>query len=105
MQSKRIQFYDSMGGDGMFWLQGIFQYLQDEHMDKKKVQLPNKDMWKLIPCQADCPQQENGFDCGVFTCAFADFLSSEKELTFGQSHVTELRQRIALSIIKGNAEF
>ena len=105
MQSKRIQFYDSMGGDGMFWLQGIFQYLQDEHMDKKKVQLPNKDMWKLIPCQADCPQQENGFDCGVFACAFADFLSSEKELTFGQSHVTELRQRIALSIIKGNAEF
>ena len=60
MQTKRIQFYDSMGGDGMCWLQGIFQYLQDEHLDKKKMELPNKDKWKLIPCQDNCPLQEMG---------------------------------------------
>jgi len=104
MQSKRIQFYDSMHGDGMFWLNGIFKYLQDEHLHKKKVPLPNKDEWKLIPCQDSCPMQENGYDCGVFTCAFADFLSSGKEVRFDQSYVTELRNRIALSILKGNTQ-
>lgn len=105
MQSRTIQFYDSLGGDGMIWLKGIFQYIQDEHMDKKKIPLPDKEAWRLIPCQPNCPQQNNGYDCGVFTCAFADYLSVDKELNFGQSHVTELRQRIALSIIKGNAAF
>jgi hypothetical protein len=100
IQLKRIQYYDSMHYDGMFWLEGIFKYLQDEHLDKKNVQLPNKEEWKLIPCQNSCPMQENGYDCGVFTCAFADFLSSGMELRFDQSYVTELRNRIALSILK-----
>ena len=68
------------------------------------MELPNKDKWKLIPCQDNCPLQENGFDCGVFVCAYADFLSIGKPLTFGQSHITMLRQQIALSIIKGNVE-
>jgi sentrin-specific protease 1 len=102
MQARSIQFYDSLGGNGMTWVEGIFQYIQDEHMDKKKFPLPDRDTWRLIPCQANCPQQDNGYDCGVFTCAFADYLSLDKEPNFGQSHVTELRHRIALSIIKGN---
>jgi sentrin-specific protease 1 len=101
MQARSIQFYDSLGGNGMIWLEGIFQYIKDEHMDKKKFPLPERETWRLIPCQANCPQQDNGYDCGVFTCAFADYLSLDKEPNFGQSHVTELRNRIALSIIKG----
>lgn len=60
MQAKKIQFYDSMGGDGKKYLRDLFRYIQDEHMDKKKCPLPNADEWELIPCTRDTPVQRNG---------------------------------------------
>jgi sentrin-specific protease 1 len=60
MKQKRIQFYDSMGGDGMVYLKDIFQYLQDEHREKKGCALPDLDQWTLAPCTKDTPRQLNG---------------------------------------------
>ena len=45
----------------------------------------------------------SGYDCGVFTCMFADFLSKDCPLLFTQHHVDQCRQRIALSIMRGKA--
>lgn len=44
-----------------------------------------------------------GFDCGVFTCMFADFVTKDCEPVFNQTHITQCRQRIALSIMKNCA--
>jgi len=44
-----------------------------------------------------------GFDCGVFTCMFADFVTNDCEPVFNQTHITQCRQRIALSIMKNCA--
>ena len=101
MQEKRIQYYDSFGADGMEYLRAIMQYIKDEHMDKKKSPLPDEADWKLVPCQSDTPHQLNGYDCGVFTCMFADFVSKDCPLVFGQDHITLCRERIALSILIG----
>lgn len=101
MQQNQIQYEDPFHGDGKAWVETFFRYLEDEHMDKKKIPLPNKESWKLITCKSDCPKQENNWDCGVFCCAFADFLSRDQELNFGQSYVTDYRKKIALSIMKG----
>jgi Ulp1 protease family, C-terminal catalytic domain len=61
MQLKRIQFFDSLGADGMEYMEHLFRYLQDEHLDKKKGPLPDADEWKLIPCDpSETPQQLNG---------------------------------------------
>ena len=60
IQEKRIQFYDSMGADGRAYLEHIFRYLQDEHMDKKKCPLPDIDEWLLVECTHDTPRQGNG---------------------------------------------
>lgn len=60
MKQKRIQFYDSMGGDGMLYLKDIFQYLKDEHREKKGSDLPDADQWTLVPCTRDTPRQLNG---------------------------------------------
>ena len=103
MLEKRIQFYDSMGGPGLSYLQDILRYLQDEHQDKKKCPMPDVDEWELATCTSDTPRQCNCFDCGVFTCMFCDFLSRDCPLVFGQDHVTQCRQRIALSILNGQA--
>ena len=102
---KRIQFYDSLGSQGKYYLQGLLQYLEDEHQDKKKTSLDTSG-WELVVCDSSTtPQQKNGFDCGVFTCMFADFLSRDLPLTFTQADVTKCRERIALSIINGSALF
>jgi len=104
MQEKRIQFYDSFGSDGMDYIECIFQYIQDEHQSKKSSPLPGQGDWSLVPCDDKTPHQLNGFDCGVFTCMFIDFLSRDCPLdVLGQDIVTECRERIALSILKGNA--
>ena len=60
MSEKRIQMYDSMGTDGMNYVESIFQYIQDEHKAKKGSPLPDADKWKLVPCQDDTPRQRNG---------------------------------------------
>ena len=103
MQEKRIQVYDSMHGPGDEQLRGLMQYVKDEWKAKKGGELPDADEWNLVTCEPDTPSQHNGFDCGVFTCMFADFLSMDRPLAFSQEHITQCRERIALSIMKGVA--
>lgn len=66
MQQKRIQFYDSFGDSGRDWMEHVFQYIKDEHMDKKKSPLPDEDEWQLIPCVRGTPRQLNGTCVLVF---------------------------------------
>ena len=40
-----------------------------------------------------------GHNCGVFTCIYADFLASNRPLTFFQMHIDRCRNLIALSMI------
>ena len=98
-----MPFCPEQGGDGMHYLENIKRYIEDEHMDKKKTPLSCSDEWNLVPCQMNTPRQKNGYDCGVFTCMFADFLSKDCPLVFGQDHVNQCRNRIALSILEGRA--
>jgi sentrin-specific protease 1 len=63
VQEKRIQIYDSFGSEGRRYLDALFQYLQDEHQDKKKKPLPNIDEWKLVGTVRETPRQKNGMYC------------------------------------------
>ena len=103
MEKKRIEIFDSMGGSGRVYLDALFQYIKDEHQAKKGSPLPDEDQWELVPTQRDTPRQRNGFDCGVFTCMFADFVSKDCPLIFNQDHINQCRHRIALSILNGKA--
>lgn len=102
MQHRKIQYFDSMGGDGRYYLNAILQYLKDEWASKHDgEELPFSSLWELVSTNSDVPQQKNTYDCGVFTCMFADFLSLDYPLLFTQEHIDRVRQRIALSILKG----
>ena len=47
----------------------------------------------------DLPQQENGYDCGVFTCQFLKALSRGQErFAFTQRNMPYLRKRMILEI-------
>jgi len=102
VEEKRIQYYDSMGGTDWNKLEGLLQYLKDEWKAKKGGEM-NADEWELVGCSKDTPRQMNGFDCGVFTCMFCDFISKDCPLVFNQSHIDQCRERIALSIMKNCA--
>lgn len=108
MEEQRIQFYDSMGGNGMHYLRDLLRYLQDEHHAKKKGSgtppLPTADTWTLVPCTRDTPRQLNGYDCGVFACMFADFIAKDCPLVaLDQGHISQCRERIALAVLQGHA--
>lgn len=49
--------------------------------------------------QTELSNNITGYDCGIFTCMFVDFLSMGLELTFGPQHMETLRKRIALTIL------
>ena len=52
----------------------------------------------LTPSQ-DTPQQENGYDCGVFTCQFLESLSrGEESFAFTQANMPYLRRKMVWEI-------
>ena len=95
------------------------RYLDEEHRHKKKkpfdftgwvnwvdkVRVPFG-RWALIssPQPQTTPAQENGYDCGVFTCQFLQALSRGEEDDFGftQVDMPYLRRRMIWEI--GNAK-
>ena len=91
-----------MAGLGQKYLDALFRYLQDEHLDKKKTPLPDIDQWTLQNCiRRETPQQDNGYDCGMFVIVFADFLSENLPLSFGQQHIYSFRNKVCASIMAG----
>jgi Ulp1 family protease len=49
--------------------------------------------WTFI--DAVCPAQENARDCGVFLCAFSEYLLRDAQFNFTQDHMMSFRQLIA----------
>ncbi|MPC27623.1 Sentrin-specific protease 1 [Portunus trituberculatus] len=98
-RKRCISYYDSMLGDNPECLKLILEYLEAEHLDKKKT--PYKTAaWKL-ECPKNIPEQMNGSDCGVFSCTFAEFKSRLSPLDFTQEDMPYFRQRMVYEIIKG----
>ena len=58
MESKKIQYFDSMGETDTSKLEGLLQYLKDEHKAKKGTELDVSE-WKLVKCTMDTPRQRN----------------------------------------------
>lgn len=94
---KTVTYYDSLKGKNFKCLDTIFYYLKEEYKNKK-----NEDFdcsgWRLMHAD-DCPQQRNGFDCGVFTCINAEYLARDAVLDFTQDDMPILRHRLCYEIL------
>ncbi|KAF9821845.1 hypothetical protein IEO21_00275 [Rhodonia placenta] len=96
-RQKRIESYDSMGivRPNVFRL--FRAYLDAEHKNKKKKPFDFTG-WQDYVLE-DVPLQENGYDCGVFTCQFLEALSrGEEPFRFQQAHMPYLRRRMVWEI-------
>lgn len=101
-REKRIESYDSMNVPRKLVFHKLRQYLDLEHRNKKGKPFDFTDWIDYDP--EDTPQQENGYDCGVFTCQFLESLSRGEEcFNFSQRDMTYLRRRMIWEI--AHAEF
>ncbi|GMH48571.1 hypothetical protein TrRE_jg13517, partial [Triparma retinervis] len=86
------------------FLKATLRYFKDEWEAKRKPgKFPEKE-WTLMETPDDYPQQRNGFDCGVFTCAGADFISAGKKPEFTTEDAAKMRKIITFEILKRQEE-
>ena len=103
MKAKSIQVFDSLGGNHESGVLAIYQYLQDEHRNKFNEAMKDEREWKLYAENPLASAQKNGYDCGVFVCMYADYISNGWPLVFNQTHIKLCRERIALGILQNCA--
>uniref|UniRef100_T1JRP2 Ubiquitin-like protease family profile domain-containing protein n=2 Tax=Tetranychus urticae TaxID=32264 RepID=T1JRP2_TETUR len=96
MRDSTIKYYDSMAGNNRECLQFLLKYLEDELKDKKQ-QVLDASKWTCTIVKG-IPQQENGSDCGVFTCKYAERLSLDKPFDFSQKNIPYIRQKMIYEI-------
>lgn len=93
-----VFYYDSMAGHNMPALSAILNYLKEEHLKRKGMELDLTNFAKeIVP---DCPQQENGADCGIFACKVAEFISRDVPVNFSQDDMPYYRKRMVWEIVK-----
>ena len=118
-----------MGGDNFECLSTLKQYLQQEYLAKKGGYFDGCCFKTLFPGQKlddnnlelnlvkkafynektstnhsysivkNLPQQQNGSDCGVFACEFAERLAREDTLHFNPNTMPKIRQRMTEEIL------
>jgi Ulp1 family protease len=97
---RTITYHDSSPGDGMKYLESIQRYVFDEYKQTHKQDYPKKNEWILVPGSSKTsPKQDNGFDCGIFTCANADCLMRGQDLDYTKHQLTGFRKHIVLALI------
>ncbi|XP_004296843.1 PREDICTED: ubiquitin-like-specific protease ESD4 [Fragaria vesca subsp. vesca] len=99
---QKFQYLDSLRGRDTKVMQLLAKYYVDEVKDKSGKDI-DVSSWKF-ECIEDLPEQENGFDCGVFMIKYADFYSRGLDLCFHQKHMPYFRLRTAKEVLQLRAD-
>lgn len=78
IKDQCICYFDSLSSSGSSkkFIALIRDYLIKEKHDKLSPSLNNVTAWNEYIPYKNIPKQENGYDCGVFTCQYATCISS-----------------------------
>ncbi|XP_034130786.1 sentrin-specific protease-like [Drosophila guanche] len=99
LREKTIKSYDSIDNGNDELLHALANYLDQESKDKFKV--PYDTSQFVIENVKDMPKQGNYYDCGVFTCMAAEYVTRCQPLTFQQKDMPNLRYKMILEIANG----
>ncbi|CUM53770.1 uncharacterized protein AC631_00263 [Debaryomyces fabryi] len=96
-KEKRFQYFDSLSSNGnQQALQIIKNYMiQEGKKHNSSIDFEKYSIMKNMPS----PQQQNGFDCGVFACICAKYVAQWRDLTYRQKDMKLIRRRMAYEII------
>lgn len=95
IKEKSIKYYDSIGGQNDALMTKLAEYLQFEHLQKKKVAL---DTCWVMENVRNIPQQKNRHDCGVFICMYAEYVTRNRPIAFEQQHMQYFRMKMVYEI-------
>lgn len=97
-----FQYFDSLFGTGGDILDNLQSYMIEETKRLYGESMNGIDYSKYeVNPEMPCPTQQNGFDCGVFTCTMAEYLSRNMPLLFSQEDMPLIRRRMAYEIGTG----
>ena len=102
-KNRSIYYYDSLHNSNSTCLKLLHQYLISEYKDKKGedgIEKFDFNNW-IIDSPKGIPCQQNGYDCGVFACTFAEYRSRNAEFTFSQKDLNYFRDKISYEILQG----
>jgi sentrin-specific protease 1 len=102
MEEKRLTIYDSTGRQDKQAIRNLWRYLNSEYVSKTNKSMPEDWVYEHAP---NTPLQDNGVDCGVFICLFADFISLNLPLIFDAQSMPNIRMRLAKLAIEDHADF
>ncbi|CAD2114187.1 hypothetical protein YYG_00516 [Plasmodium vinckei petteri] len=107
IKDKHIKLYDSLNMPNRKFFEYMKRYIVDEVKDKKQINI-DISPWTYnssgLP-EEGIPCQENGYDCGVFTCMFAKCLTFNRDFDFSQSDIKEIRLKMVYEISQGHLVF
>ncbi|CAD2114118.1 sentrin-specific protease 1, putative [Plasmodium vinckei] len=107
IKDKHIKLYDSLNMPNRKFFEYMKRYIVDEVKDKKQINI-DISPWTYnssgLP-EEGIPCQENGYDCGVFTCMFAKCLTFNRDFDFNQSDIKEIRLKMVYEISQGHLVF
>ncbi|KAL1492486.1 hypothetical protein ABEB36_010736 [Hypothenemus hampei] len=98
-RDNSIRYYDCMGSSNNTCLRALRLYLEAEYLDKKGIDYDTSGF--TLENMENIPQQMNRSDCGPFSCTFAEFISRNAKITFGQDNMPYLRKKIIVEIVTG----
>lgn len=94
--AKQIRYHDSLSSSGnRNAVELLSLYMEKE---AERLLVPSVE-YHLTP-NAKTPQQQNGYDCGVFTCTVAKYIAGNRDLSFSQKDMKTIRRRMAYEIIE-----
>lgn len=97
IERKRIIYVDSLSQGPTPMSLTILNYLKTYVIEESKNSMGED--FELV--HGDCPQQPNGFDCGIYVCMNALYLSKGSELTFTSKDAVNMRSYIGQLILQG----
>ena len=94
-----FEYYDSYHGMDMDCLNNLRRYVKDEARTWSDLSDYNLQDWFNVGAQGDAyPLQTNTYDCGVFMCQFAQYLSQDYRLDFTQDDMPKIRRKMVWEI-------
>lgn len=97
--NQKILYVDSLSDGPSPMSFAILKDLQSYVIEESNGKLGEE--FDLV--HVDCPQQPNGFDCGIYVCMNTLYMSKDAPLTFGQKDAAKMRAYIGhLILSKGD---